>query len=203
MIRARGAPTRKVRARLAILNHISTFSLARMYGDYVHRPIDDMVFRENRAPAPGALVALHSAPPSKWYLSWVVGTKRLDGGMEYTLESIEDGALCRWGNVSLVEYSPQTVASHPEWHWTDAQFAFNDRWHKVCRQHPGGYMSRPIPASFEGGFAVTLGRRTSHGFDDIVVRRTFPDWRKVTIAAMRAWFTEAIAIAHAIHEGYL
>jgi hypothetical protein len=111
-------------ARIKILSWISAFSLARGGSDGKPWPAFGAFFKESRNPEEGALVALQSAPFTKFYLSWVVEVKPIINSegkqvdTEYHLESIEDGEICRWSNVSLIEYTEWK--EHPEWKWTDS-----------------------------------------------------------------------------------
>lgn len=184
----------KTIARLAILHHIAEFSLSREIGGQPYGGLKDMRFRENHRPEPGTLVALSSAGRSKWYLSWVVSSDTPDGwaGPEYVLESIEDGEIGSWTNVGIWQYDPATTASHPEWRWTDRQHELNSRWFRVCYKKRDAYIRLPVQLSFDGD-AVLFRVRTRFGLDSHVPARTFPNWRKVTIAMMLDFYDSAVA----------
>ena len=189
----------KSRSRLLILNHIAQFSLARRYGDQVYGGLSDMAFHGDGVPSPGDLVSLSSAPPSKWYLSWLVSKQWPEGHAceEYTLESIEDGELCNWSNVGLTHYNRSQVDQHPEWRWTDAQHEFNDRWRRSCFKDRDAYIYLPVQAEFDNDGSVTLTVRVRHGWSDARPARSFPNWKKVTKAAMLAFYDEAVKEAEA------
>ena len=140
----------------------------------------------------GDLVLLSSAPATKWQLGWLVEMReRQPGWPEYLIESVEDGELCWWSNVGISFMHRRSL--HPSWRWTDRQWAFHDRWFRVCYKEKDAYIVRPLMPEFGDGFEVTLGTRTSHGFDDIRPVRSFPDWRKVTKAKMGACYDDCVA----------
>jgi hypothetical protein len=197
-------PDTRERARLAILNYVTNFCLTKVFGEgdqgddrrraypatHGFRPT---TFSDDEAQA-GDLVALSSAPTSKWHLSWVRAVEDLGPhGSRYLLESIHDGSLCWWSNVSVAYLEREQVAAHPSWLWTDRQHAFADRWTRACRVKRNAYITLPVPPVFTDGFEVTLGTRTRFGFDDYRPTRTFPDWRKVKVADMLAFYDEAVA----------
>lgn len=196
----------KLRARLLILSHIAQFSLQRRIGGQIYGGLKDMAFQDSGMGAqdavPGDLVALQSAAPSKWYLGWLISRERPEGwhDEQYTIESIEDGELCNWSNVSLIYYDRSQVSGHPEWRWTDRQHQFNDRWKRVCYKDRDAYIYLPIQPAFHQDGSVTLGTRTRFGLDDTRPTRLFPDWRKVTKATMLAFYDEAVAQAKAAAE---
>jgi hypothetical protein len=171
----------KTRARTLILSHIAQFSLQKRMSDgTLYGGLSDMAFVPNDTPPPGALVALQSAPPSKWYLSWLIERSNQSRaiGEIYLLESIEDGELCEWSNVSLLEYDRRQTDAHPEWRWSDAQHVFNDRWLRVCRKERDAYTVLPVQAEFEHGTGVWLSTRTRYGLDDFRASELFPNWAR-------------------------
>jgi hypothetical protein len=192
-------PDTRNRARLEILNYITNFCLTHVWGEGVgrrgslHGFVSDI--RDEEPPQVGDLVTLQSAPTTKWYLSWL---REIDTGdssftTRYLLESIEDGDLCWWANVGIDHLEREEVREHASWRWTDRQFAFKDRWWKVCFQDRDAYITLPIYPVFGDDYSVTLGTRTRHGFDDHAPRKTFPDWRKLTKAQMAAFYDECVA----------
>ncbi len=185
----------KSRSRILILSHIAEFSLLRRYGDHVFSGLRDMAFRGGNtdgAAVPGDLVALQSAPPSKWYLGWLIEKKWPEGydSEVFTIESIEDGQLCEWNNVSLTYYDRSQVREHPEWRWTDAQHEFKDRWWSVCYKERDAYIYLPLPPVFDGDF-VELGVRVRFSISETIIRRGFPNWRKTTKKMMREFYDAA------------
>lgn len=198
-------PDTREHARLGILNYVTKFCLTRIHGAgdqgenrrrtfgglHGFRPTD---FTEDDQAQIGDLVALSSAPTSKWHLSWLRDLEDLGPhGFRYLLESIHDGELCWWSNVSVAYLEREELAAYPSWQWTDRQFAFNDRWFLACKRERDAYITLPIQAAFGDGFTVTLGTRTRFSDDDHRPIKTFPDWRKVTIADMLAFYDEAVA----------
>ena len=186
------------RARLEILNYIITSCLTHVWGEPVgrrgslHGFVSDI--RDDEPPREGDLVAPQSAPTSKFYLSWLRKIEVRDGGWtHYLLESIEDGELCWWHNVGIDHLERDVVAEHPSWRWTDRQYAFKDRWWRVCYKEKDAHMTLPIYPEFGEDYSVTLGTRARYGFTDHAPRKTFPDWRKLTKAQMAAFYDECVA----------
>jgi len=185
---------KKERARIAILSHLAQFSFARQLGGLPYCGLDDMRFHNAESnPVVGSLCVPKSAPASKWYLSWLVEYKPGDWPV-YALESIEDGEVCNWSNIGLIAYNAAQVASHPEWRWTDEQFAFKDRWNRACYKKRDAYIYLPtFPVFDKEGDGVTLGVRVRFGLDERIPTRHFDNWRKVRIADMLAFYDEMSA----------
>lgn len=141
----------------------------------------------------GDLVSLSSAPDSKWYLSWLCEIDPNNGWTKYLLESVEDGSLCWWENVGLNIYSRERVANNPSWRWSDDQFAFNERWLRICYKKNGAYIVLPLQASFLPDGGLVLDVRIRWGTSDYHNPRTFPNWKKVTLKTMDTYFKECIA----------
>ena len=194
-------PETKSRARLEILNYITHFCLSRNYGDGINRG-GVSAFRGVWGDEPakvGDLVALQSSPVSKWYLSWLVEIDKSQHDSRYLLESIEDGSLCWWENVGIEYFEREELVNHPNWRWTDKQFAFKDRWWRVCYKEKDAYIVLPLYPVFGEGFSVTIGTRTRFGFDDHQPMRTFDDWRKVTKKMMADCYDECAAEREALN----
>lgn len=148
--------------------------------------------------AKGDLVALGSAPASKWYLSWVedVDIKKDDRfSTRYLLRSIEDGELCWWCNISLTKFNRSRIQERPQYRWTDKQFEFNDRWNKVFKRQDA-YIIRPKLPVFHPDKAVTLNVRIMGAFNDFSYPKTFEKWPKLTIKKMTEYYLEAEKIYH-------
>lgn len=140
-------------------------------------------------PAAGDLVSLCSAPDTKWCLSWcreVVVTE--NGWQKFLLESLEDGELCWWTNVGVNVYSRERVSERPTWQWDDRQFAFNDRWNRVCYKEHDAYIVLPTLPEFKDTGAVILGVRIRHQFSDFRYSQEFPNWKKVTMKIMGEFY---------------
>jgi hypothetical protein len=189
----------RTRARLEILNHMFQFCMSRKIdGIPVSLGLDGKYSFESgflKQPTSddiGALVALNSAPFSKWYLSWLREIQPRDNGFAtiYVLESIEDGELCNWSNVSLNIFDKDEIRR--SWKWTDQQFAFNDRWNCVCFKEKDAYIVLPCQPEFHADGSVTLSTRTRFGFDEINPEKTFPSWKKVTKDVMREFYDWAV-----------
>jgi hypothetical protein len=186
------------RARLEILSYVTSFCLTHVWGDGKEKQTRGSLhgFRSGMfedKPVVGDLVVLQSAPVSKWYLSWLREIKEENGWTHYLLESIDDGQLGWWHNVSLDFFEREELATFASWRWTDRQFAFKDRWWRVCYREKDAYITLPVFPVFGEDNSVTLGTRTRHGFDDHRPTKTFPDWRKVTKAMMAEFYDEAVA----------
>lgn len=190
----------KSRARSEILHYVLSFTTSRIFGaadaqaEYPRTSggLTGFVSAGRDTPVEiGDLVLLQSAPASKWRLGWLREMRPLHSDTQYLIESLDDGELCWWRNVSIAFLQRRCVLDR--WQWTDRQFAFADRWNRVCYKERDAYIVRPVPPVFGEEFAVTLGTRTSHGFDDIRPSRTFTDWRKVTKAMMAQCYDECVA----------
>lgn len=142
-------------------------------------------------PQAGDLVSLKSAPASKWYLSWVHEIDPNNGWPKYLLESIEDGSLCWWNNVGLNIYSRKEIRDKPHWKWNDAQYKFNSRWMRICKKNDA-YIVLPCWAVFNPTGSVTLDVRIRFTLDGYRNPKTFPNWKKVTIKEMEAYYLECV-----------
>lgn len=186
---------KKERSRLLILHHIAQFSLGRRFPDGSPWPTsEDWCFRPTDDPTPGSLVALQSAPLSKWYISWFIEKSHPKGWIadKYTLESIEDGQLCDWNNVSFLQFNKKTTDEHPEWRWTDEQHEFNDRWKRACFKKRNAYIYLPCIANFIGE-QVELGVRMRWGLGEAPPTKIFPNWRKCRIKDMLEFYDASTA----------
>lgn len=180
------------RAKINILSNIVQFPT-----------INGKDWSSNNCPPVGSLVSLSSAPPSQWYLSWVEevqpGTNEFCS--RYLLRSIETGELCWWSNVTIFVYNPERV--YDRWRWSDKQFKFYDRWQKVLRR-ADAWMVLDGPTTFGDDGSVTIRLRERHGgfrdHDQFHFERSFPDWRKVTMAVMADFYNEGCKAAEALGE---
>lgn len=183
------------RARLEILHWILNFSTFKYFspGSF-SRGDKDYSFHEcNDRPPIGSLCMLTSAPVSKWYLSWLVEIDNPLGPTKYLFKSIEDGSLCWWSNVGVMHYSPETVAKFPSWKWIDRQFKFNDQWYRACYRKRGAYIVKPAEAVFEDDGSVTLSTRIKFDFSPQREFKKFPNYKKVKVSEMLAFYDEAVA----------
>ncbi len=121
----------------------------------------------------GSLCMLSAAPSSKYYLSWYLGEK--DG--EHYLQSIEDHSVVRASNVAISHLPLEMTEECPQFHYSDRQFSFQDRWHKVVKQK--SYWLVPMYSVFnEDNNKVTL--RLRQKYDDKVFEYTLPSWKMVS-----------------------
>lgn len=185
----------KNRARLEILNYIICFSTLRNYGSGIYNTSFGVekafVGGLGEMPPIGSLCRLSAAPFSKYYLAWLIDYKEEGYGGNYLLESIEDGSLCWWSNVGIDYYHPTTVASFPQWRWTDKQFEFNDRWHRTCKRMDA-YIVLPSNVSFGDDYKATLSTRIRYGLSNERSEKTFEDWRKVKVSDMKEFYKQAV-----------
>lgn len=176
----------KTRAKLQILNEVLSFPTIRNK-DWTSD------FSLYATPQIGDLVSMSSAPPTKWYLSWLVDYEEINNWPRYLLESIEDGELCWWSNVGINFYNRDRVRESPQWRWTDAQFAFRDRWMRVGKKNDAYIVLPSGPMFSSEDNSVTLSIRIRFGFSDYSNHRTWPNWKKVTIKMMDDYYKECEA----------
>lgn len=142
-------------------------------------------------PCVGDLVAMNCAPATKYYLSWLHEIDPNNGWPKYLLESIEDGEMCWWGNVGLSYYDRERVSLRASWKWDDEQFAFNDRWNKVCFKKNDAYIVLPCEPIFTDDGGVLLEVRIRFGLDDYHNPVSFPNWKKVTMKMMDEYYKKS------------
>ena len=172
----------KNRARIMILSELLAFPTIHgkdWYSDYDVKP------------QVGDLVSMHSAAPSKWYLSWVREINLNNGWPKYLLESIDDESLCWWENIGLTVYDRQRLKERHSWQWTDKQFQLSDRWRRV-RKRRDEYIVVGVPPTFGENGAVTFDVRVRFSLGDYHNPRTFPNWKKVTIKMMDDYYVECL-----------
>lgn len=140
----------------------------------------------------GDLIRLESAPQSVWRLSWLREIKFEHGGESYLCESVKDGTLCWWSNVGISYFHRPTLKNHPEWKWSDAQYAFNEKWMKACKRHDP-YLYRPLWADFAEDGTPTIGTRSRFDFDGFRATGTVPNWKKITQKALGEMYLAFVA----------
>lgn len=194
----------KQRARLEIMHYLLEFCMTKHWPNATtgkYSPgIEGFVPAGYASTGPakvGDLVIVTSIlAGSKWQIGWLVDIDPGQTGRHFPrwlVESLEDGSLCWWTNVGLEFFPREKLRENPHWRWTDRQFAFRDRWNRVCYKERDAYIVLPRPPVFGDGFEVALGTRTRFGFDDIRPERLFPDWRKVTKAMMAEAYDSMVA----------
>lgn len=173
-----------------VIYNLITFYTSTSYGD--ERKFAGLNALESiKEPEIGDLIVLQSAPKSDWDISWVEGVKKGQNEFchNWTLRSLRTGKLANWANVSFKRFPKEEMKYHPSWRWSDAQFAFNARWLRVCKKEFDAYMVLPTYAEFDANGGVSLGVRGRHGFDKRTPSKHFPDWRKVTMENFRETYT--------------
>jgi len=169
------------RARVQILSEILSFPTI----GHVNWTSD---FANKDGVKVGDLVSLNSAPPTKWYLSWVREINPNDGWPKYLLESVEDNSFSWWENVGINIYSRERVSERPRWRWTDEQFEFYDLWKEVCYKDNDAYIVLPTLPDFKEDGSVSLGLRIRFGFNSFTKEQTFPKWGEVTKEDMDTFY---------------
>jgi len=175
------------RARIEILNYIINFATTTYYDEHRNISQKDWSFESVKSEAlrDGDLVRISAAPFTKWYLSWFKEIRLHDNGWhEFLLESIEDGGLCWWSNVSLVRFSPIKVKDMEHWKWDDNQWDFADKVKKVLSKY---YSINYYPPEFkEDGSVEVKGRyRWTQEHTESI---KYPDYKKVLLKDLVAFF---------------
>jgi len=149
----------------------------------------DHFFEYNDTPKIGDLITLKSAPISEFYLSWYLGKERPKGWCEdrHLLESIETGELSYWHNISFAVFNREIVDKHPEWHWSDKQWQFKDKWFRTCYKKRDVYINRPEFPKFkdDGSVKLTLRKIFNHGNPTY---KKFDNWKKVLVRDMLEFY---------------
>lgn len=172
----------KTKAKISILSELLSYPTIRG---------KDWISDWKVVPQEGDLVSLHSCPDSKWYLSWVVEYNHNGGNPSYLLESIEDGDLCLWSNVGITIYDREKASQRPSWRWTDAQFSFKDKWHKVFKKHDA-YIILPRKIVFNNDGSVDLDVRVRFNLNDFSNPKTFPDWKKLKLKDLEEYYLDSV-----------
>ena len=175
----------KTRARLSILNTLLSFPTIRN-SDWRSAGYEEKV-------QVGDLVSLSSAPVSKWYLSWLRDIVVKEGWEHYLLESVDEGDLSWWHNVGLSFYNREKVRENFRWCWDDKQYAFNDRWMKVCKRYNDHILTPLLPVFGEGTEVVLDVRVRLRIHTDSSFRRplNFKIWKKLTMKTMAEYYQES------------
>lgn len=175
------------RAYQSLLNYLHTFCLNQliMY-EAKPRPFNSFKnegFIIGEEPKEGDLVQLSAAPYSKWQLSWY--HKYDTEHDQHLLESIQDGSLCNWSNISLNVFTRETVNNNPQWRWTNKQFEFLDKWNKALKAEDAYiYPSNGISFS-EDLSTATISIRVRYGLSAKTAELALTNWNKITIKALR------------------
>lgn len=179
----------KSRAKIEILNYIMMCCTKRKYPNINDENTFQGSFLNDIKPPVGTLCILGSAPFSDFYLSWLHSITGDGYDRTYLLESIENGKLCNWSNVSIFWLPKEKVDSFPTWKWDNDQFVLMDKIDKAFKQC-GAYILRTMLPEFGEGGSVTL--RVRKMFDnDCVYSETFPSYKNMTLKAIKEFYKRA------------
>lgn len=148
-----------------------------------------------RMAQPGDLLLLSGTQKKGWSLCWLHRIATNQPENRYLCESIETGEISWWSNVGIEYLDRNVVERHPQWKWTDKQFAFSDRWQAVCSEPADWHGLKPLVPKFGSGHEVTLVMQSAEGWREERTVREFPDYRKVTKTEMRAFFMQCLSEA--------
>lgn len=176
----------KQRAKIQILAHIFQFNILNGIDGFKGSALDE----QSHIPI-GSLVAPFCAPNTKYYLSWLRDIKLDENGWhKFLLESIEDGELCWWENISFHYLPLEYTDKFPEWKWTDKQYDFNDKWQRVDFK----FKFRALLPIFDNNDnSVILKFRYGYGISDDIPERKFDNWKKLTKREMQSFVDEIYA----------
>jgi hypothetical protein len=185
-------------ARIEILNYVTQFCIQKYFGPDSRSFVNPEtsfygdIFGSQQTIPIGSLISLQSAPTTKYYLSWLRDMKPDESRFctKFLLESIEDGSLCWWENVSLWALPKETTDKFISWRWTDRQFDFKKRWFNACYKKRDAYVTRPCFPVFNDDGSVILKLRRIFTADDIVLEKTFPSWKTMKVSEMLEFFDE-------------
>ncbi|WP_156892476.1 hypothetical protein [Salaquimonas pukyongi] len=186
----------KARARDEILDFVLQNCLAHRLGD--ERPsgygpaFNPIGFLGKMAQA-GDLILVSGIPQHGWSLCWLHRISSDQPENRYLCESVETGEMSWWSNVGIEYLDRDVVESHPQWRWTDQQFAFNDRWQRACGEPADWRGLKPLMPVFEAGFSVALALQAATGWREERQERRFEDYRKVTKTEMRSFFMHCLS----------
>lgn len=126
-------------------------------------------------PEVGDLVRLDSMRDPEYRLGWLVDVRgEPEDYLEYLVKSVKTGKQCWWTNVGISYMHRKTLNCHPEWRWTDEQFAFNDLWFKACKPDDP-YIYLPCAPEFVGT-SVKLFVRVRFGISSQIQEVTLENW---------------------------
>ena len=155
------------KAYTLILDYILQFSLSYLHADGEEESyprcfggMTGFINCSFGSPIPqiGDLVRLDSMRDPEYRLGWLMDVRgKPEDYLEYLVKSVKTGKECWWGNVGISYMHRKTLNCHPEWRWTDEQFAFRDLWHKACRPDDP-YIYLPCDPEFMGNSAKVFVR---------------------------------------------
>ena len=130
----------------------------------------------------GDLLMISSTQSKKWRLSWLVDImQKPDGYIEYLLKDVHTGEECWWTNIGTAYMDREIVKQHPQWKWTNEQYAFYDLWNQVKKEQDE-YIIRTWIPDFDGE-EVVIRTRTRFSINDIQVTKTF-HWRNHDLVSL-------------------
>lgn len=175
----------KTQAKIQILAHIFQFKINKVTDEGLQYPNKEGfmggIFSGGENVPIGTLVTLFCAPNTKYYLSWLKEIKMEGGEAKFLLESIEDGEVCWWSNVSLYYLPLEYVERFPDWKWTDKQFEFAKKWYRV----KSSYMVVPMQPVFLENGNVILKVRYKFNLKEDQPEKEFSNWKTLTKREMQ------------------
>lgn len=171
----------KKRAKIEILNSIINFGTTISVNGKSESIFNDdkyaFHYQEISGVQLGDLVKIQAAPFTKWYLSWVVEIRNKSNFTEYLLESIEDGKLCWWSNISLCYLNRKTILSRPDFRYSDEQFDFVDKCRSAYRESVSLYCFAGCDFNEDGSVNV-LRRERFQDYSGEFIK--IKNWKKVS-----------------------
>ena len=141
---------------------------------------------------PGDLIVLSATRKKEWSLCWLHRIASDEPENRYLCESVETGEMSWWSNVGIEYLDRDVVERHPQWRWTDQQYAFNDRWQGVCGDPAEWGGLKPLAPAFAADHSVTLALKAADGWREEKQERRFDDYRKVSRTDMRTFFMQCL-----------
>ncbi len=180
----------KSKAKIEILNYIVNICTniyssngMRINLDHPEHGFKTSLFNKNEIPL-NTIVRISAANHTKYYLSWLREIK--ENGV-YLTESIEDGSLCNWSNVSIYYLPIKTINIVPSWRWNDKQFKIKEQWFRACFKTKDCYVIRPCVPEFNQDGSFTLSLRKIFE-SEIIAKKTFKDYNKVLVRDMLQFY---------------
>ena len=177
------------RAKLEILSWVTQFCLANSRYGKDKPPFTGYT---HSVKAGDLVVLTMTRAANKWYLSWVVEVEKVKNGFDrYLLESIEDGALGWWHNVSFFVFQDREIPQ--SWRWTDRQYKLRAQWFRACHKTRDAFITLPCEPVFTDDGGVIFSTRTRFSWDENNKEIKFQNWKKVKVRELLAFYDSVVA----------